>query len=523
MANFGGGAVLSAFDVHGDTADFLSHMIDASLAPANETKPLVDASIFANSEGFYHLVSCATAIQQSKFRDPNSLEGNDVLTFIWHILSGRECASNTLPTPWAETDRLIAVAKSLADSPPYICSPCSDSGQTDVIAVRKRRRRPRTVLNNTSHYWTEEKEPFEQQARDNNTISEDVGRRPLRVDCADRLDSDLSLNIPYQSPVTSQHVTRTPRSVFKGTCTCLGDTSPSSIEFTDACAWHPSSLPFLPRAISSNKKFPQRKLGGIVSSVPFPPLFYSRFGLIQEETAHEPFWLLIAVTFLIKTNGRVAIPVFHKVRERFPSPRQLADPRNAEELVSMIRHLGLAKNRLKSIQKYATLFLESPPMSGTLHRVRNYDKRDNAFGFGDMFSTGSSNPNLDPFHTADSGIGMASMEAWEIGHMTQGKYTLDSWRIFCRDMLLGRAEDWNGKGREPEFQPEWMRVMPQDKELRAYLRWMWMREGWEWDPVTGERKILCPELQLAVNERRVEYDDRGGLRLLQSPRQTVDA
>jgi hypothetical protein len=105
-------------------------------------------------------------------------------------------------------------------------------------------------------------------------------------------------------------------------------------------------------------------------------------------------------------------------------------------------------------------------------------------------------------------------DAWEIGHMTQGKYAIDSWRIFCRDVLLGRAEDWNGKGREPEFQPEWMRVRPDDKELRACLRWMWMREGWEWDPVTGEKVVLRSVMQNAVNEGRVGYDDVGGLMIL---------
>ena len=72
----------------------------------------------------------------------------------------------------------------------------------------------------------------------------------------------------------------------------------------------------------------------------------------------------------------------------------------------------------------------------------------------------------------------------------------------------------NGKGREAEFQPEWMRVKPADKELRACLRWMWMREGWEWDPVTGERTVLREEMRRAVNEGMVEYDDTGALRIL---------
>lgn len=42
--------------------------------------------------------------------------------------------------------------------------------------------------------------------------------------------------------------------------------------------------------------------------------------------------------------------------------------------------------------------------------------------------------------------------------------------------------------------------------------------GWEWDPVTGERSVLREELQRAVNEKRVEYDNAGGLRILDHPR-----
>jgi hypothetical protein len=143
--------------------------------------------------------------------------------------------------------------------------------------------------------------------------------------------------------------------------------------------------------------------------------------------------------------------------------------------------------------------------------VRNYDKRAISPPWRDL-SSGDSE-DLEKPHSLSDG-GNQDLEAWEIGHMTQGKYAIDSWRIFCRDELLGRAEDWNGKGREPEFQPEWMRVKPADKELRACLRWMWMREGWEWDPATGERTVLREEMRRAVNEGRVEYDDTGALRIL---------
>lgn len=98
--------------------------------------------------------------------------------------------------------------------------------------------------------------------------------------------------------------------------------------------------------------------------------------------------------------------------------------------------------------------------------------------------------------------------------MTKGRYAIDSWRIFCRDVLRGEAEGWNGEGREEGFQPEWMRVMPRDKELIACLRWMWLKEGFEWDPVTGEREVAGRELMEAAIEGRVMWDGFGGMRIL---------
>ncbi|KAF9879147.1 methyl-CpG binding domain-containing protein 4 [Colletotrichum karsti] len=208
-------------------------------------------------------------------------------------------------------------------------------------------------------------------------------------------------------------------------------------------------------AQSPVKQSPKKRNGGLVSTIPFPPLSAPKFGLIQEEFAHDPFWLMTVVTFLVKTAGTVAIPTFYKVKETYPTPAHLADPDPA---------------------------------------------------------TASSITKPHPTETT------AADDAWEMGHFTQGKYALDSWRIFCRDELLGRARDWNGAGAAPNFQPEWMRVRPDDKELRACLRWMWMREGWEWDPATGERTVLREEMRRAVEEKRVTYDEVGGLRILSEPR-----
>ncbi|KZL76024.1 methyl-CpG-binding domain-containing protein 4 [Colletotrichum tofieldiae] len=313
------------------------------------------------------------------------------------------------------------------------------------------------------------------------------------------------LAVPVQQPISDELVRiLVPRGTETGQVRELAPPEPSPRRKTAV------KSPFFGQP--QTKPSPRSKrVGGLVSTIPFPPLSAPHFGLIQEEFAHEPFWLLVVVTFLVKTAGTLAIPTFYKVKERFPTPAALADPEAATTIMGMIHHLGLSVVRTAAIQRYARVWIEKPPTAGVVYRVKNYDKRDVEL---ESLRPSSDEDSLEL--TAEH-AGEAD-EAWEMGHFTQGKYALDSWRIFCRDELLGRAEDWNGKSAAPNFQPEWMRVRPDDKELRACLRWMWMREGWEWDPVTGEKMVLRDAMRRAVNEGRVDYDDVGGLVILDEPR-----
>ena len=48
-----------------------------------------------------------------------------------------------------------------------------------------------------------------------------------------------------------------------------------------------------------------------------------------------------------------------------------------------------------------------------------------------------------------------------------------------------------------------MRVILEDKELRDLLRWMWLKERFEWDPFTGEKVVASPELMMAAMEGRI--------------------
>jgi hypothetical protein len=208
-----------------------------------------------------------------------------------------------------------------------------------------------------------------------------------------------------------------------------------------------------------------------------PPLSSPTFGIIQEELASNPFHLLIAVTLLNKTRATVALPAFRALVARWATPAALAaaDPRELEE---RLRPLGLQTRRARTLLALARDWLADAPRLGARRRTLGY-----------------------PFAGAGADVGRAEVlgdgdpraGALEVAHLRGlGAYAWDSWRIFCRDVLRGVATGWNGEGAaaaggEGAFEPEWKRVQPMDKELRAFLNWMWLKEGLAWDPDTGEK------------------------------------
>jgi endonuclease III len=238
----------------------------------------------------------------------------------------------------------------------------------------------------------------------------------------------------------------------------------------------------------------------IVTCIPLPPLSMPSFGLIQEKLYTDPFRLLIAVTLLNRTRGKHSIPVFYQLTDRYPTPQNFLDA-DRNDIVEMQHHLGFQSQRADTYQKYARFWINEPPEKGKRYRVGHYPHP----GDGMDVRKGEVLDDEDP------------RSAWEIGHITQGRYAIDSWRIFCRDILRGVAEGWNGEGATEEgFQPEWMRVRPTDKELIAHLRWMWLKEGFLWDPVTGEKEVAGREVLDAVNSGRMVYDNLGGMRILEN-------
>lgn len=259
-----------------------------------------------------------------------------------------------------------------------------------------------------------------------------------------------------------------------------------------------SSKPKLPRV---SPYFPTL-LGDPESCLPFPPVDAPLFGLIQEQLAHDPFRLLIATIFLNRTRGGVALPVLFKVFARYPTIDAMATA-DLSELVSMVHCLGFQNQRSRKCISIAQIWRNNPPVKNKryrkLHYPRKLDGRD----------VGLCECVDDEDHRV----------AWEIAHLPGvGAYSLDSWRIFCRDKLRGLATDWKGTGANTDgFVPEWKSVLPQDKELRAYLTWMWLKEGWIWDRHTGDLTPASEKLLRAAQKGGVAHEEDGNWTLEMSP------
>lgn len=224
--------------------------------------------------------------------------------------------------------------------------------------------------------------------------------------------------------------------------------------------------------------FPKKSRPNFLSCLPFPPLSAQKFGLMQERLAHDPFRLLIATIFLNRTRGEQAMPVFFQLMQEYPTVADLAAA-NVEDVVGIIQRLGFQNQRARKCVEMAKTWLKGAPEKGKRYRKLNYPVRgDGRDVFADEF-----------IEDEDDRV------AWEIAYLPGlGPYSHDSWRIFCRDRLRGLSESWNGEGAVDGLEPEWKRVLPADKELRAYLTWMWLREGWVWNKETGQRTTADDDL-----------------------------
>ncbi|KAJ5325666.1 uncharacterized protein N7506_008768 [Penicillium brevicompactum] len=220
------------------------------------------------------------------------------------------------------------------------------------------------------------------------------------------------------------------------------------------------------------------------SCLPFPPIDAPSFGLIQEQLAHDPFRLLIATIFLNRTRGGVALPVLFQVFERYPTIEAMAAAAQSD-LVSLIRCLGFQNQRATKCITLAQTWLTNP----LPHR--------------NDIEESTTPENL----TAATLVVMNALTKKTCG--SHGKSPISP---------EGLAEDWTGTGaKEPGFVPEWKCVLPQDKELRAYLTWMWLKEGWNWDYNTGDLTAASEKMMKAAQNGGVAHEEEGNWVLETSP------
>ncbi|KIY53531.1 hypothetical protein FISHEDRAFT_33053, partial [Fistulina hepatica ATCC 64428] len=170
--------------------------------------------------------------------------------------------------------------------------------------------------------------------------------------------------------------------------------------------------------------------------------------------ADQPWKVLVAVTFLNVTAGRVSIPVFWRVMDRWSTAEALAEA-DEDEVFVLIRHLGLGRTRARRIIELSQEYLKHPPDFNTLFPTK---------------STVSSTPNSPSKRRRAA----RRYPPTPVSHLPGlGAYALDSFRISCT------------LAHDPTSQ-EWKLVRPNDKELVRYLKWKWAaEEGKIWSPEFG--------------------------------------
>jgi len=176
---------------------------------------------------------------------------------------------------------------------------------------------------------------------------------------------------------------------------------------------------------------------------PLPNNEAQTFGLIQESIAPNLYFLVIQAILWNQTHGRQARPVFFAFIEKYPDAEPLSEAALGE-LTAMLQPLGLHNIRARRCIALAKWWMEDPPSPTRYYRRRDY-------------------PGVTLIRPAD--------REFEITHPPGvGPYALDSFGIFHRDEMRRLTGDRLGTGASQDgFEPEWKRVLPKDKELRAYL------------------------------------------------------
>lgn len=459
-----------------DFCEFLRSLLVSGHVPKGDMDELVRLSLMRGVEEWTMLFDCATAIGSKLLGlgDSSDHEPSLVL-FLGLVLFGH-------------ADRFLRDCPKIEQSSNKL--PSKKSRRIPVEGARRKgnttRPKNKSLARTVSHFWTEPEEGDHPQETPQRTTAR--LHVPAAVpSCEKRVASpgicftnkDLSKAVggfpepfalvPVPCHGVSQLVDHTTPSINHDKTDLIHSLVQNSAKQKnpEAKAKRVYRSPFFSTPTSpekketdlSEKQLPSsakkaRPARGVVSSLPIPPLSADHFGLVQEELAKDPFRLLVAITFLIRTSGKAAIPVFRELMYRFPTPEAIIGA-SPTDIAYLIHPLGLSIVRTAKIQNYARLWLENPPCKDKRYVVENYpDPGDGGHHPAGQELGSELDTQDDEVDAVTASRESALGCAWEIGHLTQGRYTLDSWRIFCRDVLLGRAKDWKDKGRYSGFQPE---------------------------------------------------------------------
>lgn len=322
------------------------------------------------------------------------------------------------------------------------------------------------------------------QVKEGELQAEEEEVQPVEEDLQADDEASDDDSMPASTEPPEQQAPRTPRKSVKYT--------KSKSPFFESPYLTPKKTPKKPTSPES-----PRPPAGTVSCLPFPRLKKHEFGLVQEKLADNPYLLLLACVFLQKTAATYAIPVFYELGNAYPLPEQLAKAKQ-EDVVDIIRSLGFQNSRARSIIRFAQAWLDDEPRFGRRHRTLHYP----------TYEDGEDIKRHEVLDNDDPRTG-----AFEVAHLPGvGPYGWDSWRIFCRDTCRGLAYGSDGEYAKVEgqdFEPEWKRVNPKDKELRAFIRWKWLQDGWLWNSNTSTKSRASKGLLEKARAGTLEWDDEG--------------
>lgn len=98
--------------------------------------------------------------------------------------------------------------------------------------------------------------------------------------------------------------------------------------------------------------------------------------LFQEELKSDPFWMLVACSLVNLTQWKMARPVFDKLRYRCKNGHAQLINIPDEELVEILRPLGLHNRRASTLKRFAIAWSELMFDIVTGHRETDLSRHD---------------------------------------------------------------------------------------------------------------------------------------------------